>query len=217
MSYPEATPRPKKTKSLIPILGCGGLALSCVFCLVGAWVIGKRDMDAIEPAAAACRGEPVPEAAPYTPGGAQRFAFFQNTDRGWRLDLGRRDTSLPLAENVAEATLTVCLGASETVSLERCSYVDGHVVERRQPSRRVRVVATQSGQTVRETLVAGNPPADCPETFSTGGGGGGGVSVRVLGIPVASVGGEDEVEATPEILEGTAAGHAHFSAAFADL
>ncbi|HBQ11985.1 MAG: hypothetical protein RLP09_47505 [Sandaracinaceae bacterium] len=172
--------------------GClGVVVLSCVGMIV-LMVVASNAVAGIDGASVACAGQPVPGAPAYVPGGPQRVLAFQHQESGnWSYAGTLFPHEFPDAESAEEATLVACFEPeSSAVEIETCNYHGGYVVRRYQFHRPVRVMAASTGQLVREMDITGDAPAACPEQVATGGGGGG-VSVRLLGIPVATLGEED--------------------------
>lgn len=193
-------------------LGIGCLALVVLFCVGsgGVLVYASRQVGALADASRACDGQPVPGASA---GGATRVLGFEHEESGgWGYAGTLVPNRFPDATTASEATLVFCFEPDVRTVVEECAYVDGTVVRRYGHARQVRAVSTVDGSVLRTATVSGPPPDACPETVSTATGGG--IGVRVLGIPVASVGGA----AAPEtVIEGGEMRPLDVETAFLDL
>lgn len=195
------------------VIGC--LGLTAVGCLGSAalLVVASRGVDAVADAASVCDGAPRPLNPAYAPAGPHLVLGFVH-DAGWRYGGSALPTSLARASSADEASLVFCMEPERIDVVETCAYEGGTLVTRRRHARDVRLVSARDATVLRAVGVAGTEPPPCPGSVTTGGGGGG-VGIRVMGIPVASVGGggaEPETE-----LVGGAVGPAEIGAAFADL
>lgn len=192
-------------------LGClvlilGQCLLGGAFLALGRWIAGP-----IEGAGVACSGQPVPGAA----AGPTRVLAFLRSDVSDDFYVRPALVEAPWvdAETAEAATVVVCVERDEPTTVETCNYVDGSVYTRVRHARRARAVSALDGHTLAETVVYGDEPAACPASIETGGGGGPSIGIRVMGIPVASVGGAEAHGATSEQLDGGDVGSAHLIAA----
>lgn len=196
--------------------GCLGVTVLACGATGALFAVASNAVGALDGASVACSGQPVPGAAPYVSGGAQRVISFEHqASGGWAYAGTLLPHSFPDAEEASEATLVFCSEPSEREVIESCSYDGGTIVRRTAHSRRTRLVEAAAGRVVREIAVVGHAADACPESVAIGGGGGG-VSVRVLGVPLATVG-EDEVLPNERTQEGAEPAPIDVEAAFGDL
>lgn len=157
------------------------LVMCCCSGTLGMYFMGKQNLDARAESfaglSAACRGEPVPGAAAVTVDGAiHAQAYDEDGDM-----LHYWLPSEMRSEGLADTEVVVCrVGDWERYTVERCDYETGfvtglaggeNVILREGYRQRFRVVVAQTGQTLAEELVEGEPPETCPENaeFDTGG------------------------------------------------
>ena len=197
--------------------GCLGITVLACAGTGGLVMMGSRAVGAVQAAGVACDGQPVPGAAAYVPGAAQHVVGFERQSSGvWSYAGTMIPHAWADAESADEATLVFCFDEdAEEAAVESCSYDGGTVVRRVGYTRRTQLVEASTGRLVRELAMPGGAPAPCPESVALGGGGGG-VSVRVLGIPVTTVG-EDPVLPTERVQEGAEPERADVQTAFGDL
>lgn len=193
------------------------LALGCVLVvLVGCLATGgvlfyaSRQVGAVNDAAVACSGTPVPGTSA---GGPTRVLGFAHSDTGaWGYAATLVPNRFPNATVASEATLVFCFEPPTRAVVEECAYEDGTVVRRYGHSREVRLVSALDARVLRTTTVSGAAPDACPTTVTTATGGG--IGVRVMGIPVGSVGGAPAPET---VIEGGEVRAIEVEAAFGDL
>lgn len=194
-----------------------GLALGCVAvvilgCLGTAGVLfyASRQVRAVNDAAVACSGSAVPGASA---GGPTRVIGFAHSDSGaWGYAATLVPNRFPNAAVASETTLVFCFEPPTRAVVEECAYQDGTVVRRYGHSREVRLVSAVDGRVLRSATVSGSAPDACPETVTTATGGG--IGVRVMGIPVGSVGGAPAPET---VIEGSEVRAIDVESVFADL
>lgn len=168
-------------------VGCLG-ALGLVAALLG-WASWR--MSSFRDSFVVCDGGTIAGAPAYERGTMRGTAWFQDGE-SWRYAGGSLVPSeFPPADTSDEASLVLCIGAPEQREIEKCDYAGGAVILRRQEVRRVRAVESRTGSEMLDVEVLGSSPDLCPASYSAGPARGG-VSVRLAGIPVATLGGSDE-------------------------
>lgn len=188
------------------VLGCLGTGIL--------FAVAHRAVGAVQDAEVACSGAPVPGA---TGGGPTRALGFVRDAAGARFHYA--GTLLPSAFTRAtaasEATVVLCIEPDVRTTVEECSYVDGSSITRYRHAREVRAVAAADGHLLRSMLVSGPEPAACPDALDTGSGGPG-IGVRVMGVPVGTVGGGPSAP-TQEAYDGGSVSAEDLAPVFADL
>ena len=193
-------------------LGLGCLALVIVACLTSAGVLfyASRQVGALADASVACRGIPVGGVSASAP--TLVLGFAQADSGSWNYAGTLVPNRFPSATRADESTIVFCFGPDARTVLEECGYRDGTVVRRYGHSREVRAVGAIDGRVLRAVNVSGPVAEACPATVTTATGGG--IGVRVMGIPIGSVGGAPAPET---VLEGGEMRPVDVETAFGDL
>lgn len=140
---------------VITVLGCVGFG---ILMFIGAVATG-----AVEDAALACDGQPVPGALPSGTTPSETLAFSRQDSGRWIYAGHELPPRWSSPSTASGASLVFCFEPEALTEIETCNYDSGAIVRRRAPTRRVRAVDPATGSTLRESNLTGSLPDACPE------------------------------------------------------
>ncbi len=152
--------------------------------------------------------------------GAPRVVSFVKRRGEWDYNYNNdMPREIERADGLDDADLVLCLDEATVETVESCAFGPSPdkvvaVYTRKQETRPAWLIDPARRVVVARQTVRGGAPEACPA--EVGGGGGGGVGIKVLGIPVASIGGQGEAVADKTLL-GSPVGKRHVREAFAQL